>query len=75
MSNLLKDLKLSSEELKEIATLLAKKSDIKGYKSISEDGLLIALKESESLKESEKNLYDRKPKTNFLKAGIEKIRK
>ena len=36
---------------------------------MSEDRLLSALKESESLKESEK------PKTNFSKAGIEKIRK
>ena len=40
-----------------------------GYKSMSEDRLLSALKESVSLKESEK------PKTNFAKARIEKIRK
>ena len=33
----LKDLNPSSEELKEIAKLLAKKRDIKGYKSTSED--------------------------------------
>ena len=69
MSNLLKDLDLSSEELKEIAALLAKKRNIRGYKSMSEDRPLSALKESGSLKESEK------PKTNFSKARIEKIRK
>ena len=55
MSNPLKYLELSSEELKEIATLLAKKRNIKGYKSMSEDRLISALKESESLKQSEKN--------------------
>ena len=33
----LKDLNLSSEELKEIFKLLAKRRSIKGYKSISED--------------------------------------
>ena len=43
MSNSLKDLKLSSEESKEIAILLAKKSGIKGYKPMSEYGLLSAL--------------------------------
>ena len=73
MSNPLKDLELSSEELKEIAALLAKKRNIRGYKSMSEDRLLSALKES--LKESEKNFDDRKLKTNFSKARIEKIRK
>ena len=41
---------------------------IKGYKSMAEDRLLSAIKASESLKESEK------PKTNFSKARIEKIR-
>ena len=40
-----------------------------------EDRLLSALKESESLKESEKNLDDTKPKTNFSRARIKKIRK
>ena len=69
MSNPLKDLELSSEEIKDIAALLAKKRNIRGYKSMSEDRLLNALKESESLKESEK------PKANFSKARIEKIRK
>ena len=33
----LKDLNLSSEELKEIAKLLARKRGIKGYKSMPED--------------------------------------
>ena len=63
MSNPLKYLELSSEELKEIATLLAKKRNIKGYKSMSEDRLISALKESESLKQSEKNFDDTKPKS------------
>ena len=53
MSNVLKDLELSSEELKEIAALLSKKRNMRGYKSMSEDRLLSVLKESESLKESE----------------------
>ena len=35
----LKDLNPSSEELKEIAKLLAKKGGIKGYKSMSKDAL------------------------------------
>ena len=63
MSNPLKYLELSSEELKEIATLLAKKRNIKGYKSMSEDRLISALKESESLKQSEKIFDDTKPKS------------
>ena len=48
---------------------------IKDYKSMSEDRLLNAIKASESLEESEKNFDDTKPKTNFSKARIEKIRK
>ena len=48
---------------------------IKGYKSMSEDELLSALNAPESLKESEKNFDDTKPKINFSKARIEKIRK
>ena len=59
----------SSKELKEVTILLAKKRNIKGYKSMSEDRLLCALKESESLKESEKT------KTYFSEVRIEKIRK
>ena len=42
---------------------------------MSEDRLLGALKASESLKESEKNFDDTKPKINFSKPRIEKIRK
>ena len=45
MSNPLKDLELS-EELKEIS-ILGRKRNVKGYKSMSEDRLLSALKESE----------------------------
>ena len=46
---------------------------IKGYKSMSEDTLLSAIKAS--LKESEKNFDDTKQKIIFSKARIEKIRK
>ena len=70
----LKDLNPSSEELKEIAKLLAKKRGIKGYKSMSEDGLLSALKASELLKESEKNFDDTETKINLIKTRMEKIR-
>ena len=61
---------LSLNELKLIANIRG----IKGYKRISEDELLSALNASESLKESEKNFDDPKPKTNFSKSRIEKIR-
>ena len=42
---------------------------------MSENRLLSALKASESLKESEKNFDDTKPKMSFSKPRIEKIRK
>ena len=58
----LKDLNLSSKELKKIARLLAKERGIKGYESMSEDKLSSAPKASESEK-------------NFDKTRIEKIRK
>ena len=51
--------------LNELKTI-AKIRDVKGYKSISEERLLIVLTESESVKESEKNFDD---------ARIEKIKK
>ena len=54
MSNPLKDLKVSSEELKEIATLLAKKRNIKGYKNMSEDEVLSALTSSKPVKKAKK---------------------
>ena len=51
MPNLsLKDLDPSSEELTEIAKLLAEKRGIKGYKRMSEDRLLSALTSSKSVK-------------------------
>ena len=64
-------LNLSLKELK----LIAGNRGIKGYKSLSEDRLLSALKASESFKDSEKNFDDTKPKINFSKPRIEKIRK
>ena len=42
---------------------------------MSEDRLLSSLKASESLKESEKNFDDTKPKINFSKSRTEEIRK
>ena len=65
----LKDLDPSSEKLKEITKLLAQKRGIKGYKSMSEERLLSTLISSKPVKKSEK------PKINFSKASIEKIRK
>ena len=54
MSSSLRGLGLSSEELKEIATLLAKKRDIKGYKSMSEDELSSSLTSSKPVKKDKK---------------------
>ena len=65
MSNLLKDLKLSLEELKAIAKIRG----IKGYKSMSKDELLSALTPSKRVKKG------KKPKRSFYKVRIEKIRK
>ena len=64
-------IKLSLNELK----LIRECRGMKGYKSISDDRLLSALKASESLKESENNFDDTKPKMNFSKSRIEEIRK
>ena len=54
-------LNLSPKEL----TAIARIRDIKGCKSMSENKLLSALKASESVKKSEKNFDDTKPKINF----------
>ena len=62
-------LNLSPNELKANAKIRG----IKGYKSMSEDRLLSVLKASESLKESEKNFDNTKPKIIFSKPRIEKI--
>ena len=57
-------LNLSPKELK----VIAKIRGIKGYKSMTDDRLLSAIKASESLKESEKNFNDTKPKIHSSKA-------
>ena len=62
MSNPLKDLELSLEELKAIVKIRG----IKGYKSMSEGELLNALNLSKPVKKG------KNPKTNFSKARIEK---
>ena len=64
MSNPLKDLRLSLEELKAVAEIRG----IKGYKSMAKDELLSALTPSEPVKKGEK------PKASFSKARTEKIR-
>ena len=64
-------LNLSLKESKAIARIRG----IKCYKNMSEDRLLSALKASKSLKESEKNFDDTKPKINFSKSRKEEIRK
>ena len=63
----LRDLNLSSEELQEIAKLLARKRGIKGYENMPEDRLLSALITSKPVKKGEKQ--------NYSKARIEKIRR
>ena len=65
-SKSLGDLNLSSEELKEIAKLLARKRGIKDYESMPEDRLLSAPISSKLVKGD---------KPNFSKAKTEKIRK
>ena len=65
MSNSLKDLRLSLEELKAIAKIRV----LKGYKSMSKNEVLSTLTPSKPVKKGKKS------KTNFSKVRIEKIRK
>ena len=60
------DSSLSSEELKEIDKLLARKRGIKGYENMLEDILLSALVSSKPVKKDEK--------PNFSEAIIENIK-
>ena len=55
--------------------LIERIRSINGYESMSEDELINTLIASKSVKESEKNFDDTKPKTNFCKSRIERIRK
>ena len=87
----LRDLNLSSEELKEIAELLALKSGIKDYASMPEDRLLSAIISSKPAKkdkdkskhkfskskrnEIRRKLYEIKSKTNLFTLGTKKTEK
>ena len=69
----LRDLSLSSEELKEIAKLIAQKRGIKDYESMSKDKLLSAVRASEStekIREEIKKLHH-----GFSKSEIKEIKK
>ena len=59
-STSLRVLNLSSEELKEIAELLARKRGIKDYESMSEDRLLNALILSKPAKKEKKPNFSKK---------------
>ena len=74
----LRDLSLSSEELKEIAKLLAQKRGIKDYESMSKDKLLSALKASQSKNKTraEKIREEiKKLQHEFSKSEIKEIKK
>ena len=71
MSNSLKDLGLSSEDLKAIAEIRG----IKGYESMFEGELLSVITPSKKAKKAKKAKKGKKPKTDFSKERIEEIRK
>ena len=67
----LRDLNLSSEELKEIAQLLAQKRGIKDYESIPEDRLLNDLISSKPIKKDKKSNFS-KERTGRIKKEFKK---
>ena len=71
MSNSLKDLGLSLEDLKAVP----KVRGIKGYESMSGGELLSNITPSKKSKKAKKTKEGKKPKASFSKAKIEKIRK
>ena len=71
MSNSLKDLGLSLEDLKAVAQVRG----IKDYESMSEDELLSAITPSKKAKKVKKAKKGKTQKTDFSKARIEEIRK
>ena len=70
MSNLLEDLGLTLEDLKEIVEARG----IKNYESMSKDELLSAINLSKKAKKAKKQKTVKKQKTSFSKARIEDVR-
>ena len=64
--SIIKRIKPTIVRIKRNCKTTCKKRGIKGYKSMSDDRLLSAVKASESVKKSEKNFDDTKLRINFL---------
>ena len=71
MSSLLKDLRLTLEDLK----IVAEDKGIKDYESMSEDELLSAINPLRKAKKVKKAKKGKKPKTSFSKVRIEDIKR
>ena len=71
MSNSLKDLERTIEDLKAIAEV----KGIKDYENMSEDELSSLITPSKKAEKAKKGKKGKKPKTSFSKPKIEKIRK